>query len=191
MGHVDPQDAANGIVHEYDGIKEQDNKLPNWWLGTFYVTIAFAGYYWLAAEGFQTTLSPRAEFDQQMAVQAAEEAAKLKTMGAVDDTSLTNMAKNASAVAEGQGAFMANCASCHGANGGGGIGPNLTDNAWLHGGAPTKVYATIKEGFTAKGMPAWGAILGEEKTRLVSAYVVSLKNTNVAGGKPPAGEVEK
>lgn len=191
MGHVDPHDAENGVVHEYDGIKEQDNRLPNWWLGTFYITIAFAGYYWLVAEGFKTHLSPSAEFEKEMAAQAAEEAAKLKAMGTVDDTSLGNMAKNTAAVTEGQGVFMANCASCHGANAGGGIGPNLTDNAWLHGGAPTKIYGTIKEGFTAKGMPAWGAILGEEKTRLVTAYVVSVKNTNVAGGKPPAGEVEK
>ena len=78
--------------------------------------------------------------------------------------------------------------SCHLATGGGSIGPNLTDNAWLHGGRPTQMYRTVLEGVAARGMPAWGAQLGEAKVQAAVAYLLTLRNTIVAGGKAPQGE---
>jgi cytochrome c oxidase cbb3-type subunit 3 len=188
--HRDPSHPDEKIVHEYDGIKEADNDLPRWWLATLYVTVAFAAVYWLAAESFKTTPSPRAAYDQEVAAAAAKQAEKLKGLGAVTDEGLVALAKDPKSLEEGRAAYASTCAACHAANGGGGIGPNLTDEFWLHGGAPTKVYTTIKEGAAAKGMPAWGPALGEEKVRVVAAYVLSLKGSKVLGGKPPQGEPE-
>lgn len=186
-----PEPKPEGVIHEYDGIQEADNALPNWWLAILYGTMAFGALYWLSAESFKTTPSPGAEYRAEMDKVAAEEAAKMKAAGTVSDESLLSMAKDPKSVDEGKNVFTNTCAPCHAANGGGGIGPNLTDSSWLHGGSPTNVYTTIKEGFTAKGMPAWGASLGEERVRLVAAYVVSIKNTNVPGGKAPQGDPEK
>ncbi len=82
-----------------------------------------------------------------------------------------------------------NCAVCHGQEGQGNIGPNLTDNAWIHGGAPMQIFATVWKGVPEKGMVTWGPVLGKERIRSVVAYVLTLRNTNVAGGKPPEGQV--
>jgi cytochrome c oxidase cbb3-type subunit III len=184
------EDERNKVIHEYDGIQECDNALPRWWLGILYSTLAFAAIYWLSAQAFKTTPSPGEEYRAEMEKVAAAEAEKMKAIGSVSDESLVMMAKDAKSVTEGQTVYVSTCAPCHAANGGGGIGPNLTDEFWMHGGAPTKVYGTIKDGVTAKGMPAWGGALGEERVRLVSAYVLSLKNSKVAGGKAPQGEPE-
>jgi cytochrome c oxidase cbb3-type subunit 3 len=180
-------DSGDKIVHEYDGILEADNHLPKWWLFTLYASIAFAAVYWVSAQELKTTDSPGAAYAAEEARAAAAEAEKLKAMGAANDENLVAMSKNAAARSEGQELFAKNCASCHSQTGGGGIGPNLTDGAWLHGGKPMQVYATIKDGFAKGGMPAWGALIGESKVRLAAAYVLSIKNTNVAGGKGPQG----
>jgi mono/diheme cytochrome c family protein len=82
-----------------------------------------------------------------------------------------------------------NCVACHTANGGGNIGPNLTDNAWIHGGRATQIYRVVLEGVPAKGMVAWGPQLGDERVQSVVAYVLTLRNTNVPGGKAPQGDV--
>lgn len=183
-------DHENKVVHVYDGIEECDNQLPRWWLWILFGTVTFAGAYWLVAESFKLVPSPRAAYRAEMEAAAAIEAQKMRAAGSVSDDSLVGLTKDPKTVAEGKTVFTSTCAPCHAANGGGGIGPNLTDEYWLRGGAPTKVYATIKDGSTAKGMPAWGGALGEERVRLVSAYVLSLKNTKVAGGKAAQGEPE-
>ena len=180
----------DGVIHEYDGIQECDNALPRWWLWIFFGTLGFGVVYFLSAESFKVTPSPRAAYSAEMERIAAEEAKKIKAAGAVTDDSLVALTKDPKTIDEGKAVFTTTCAPCHAANGGGGIGPNLTDEFWLHGGKPTSVYSTIKEGFTQKGMPAWGGSLGEERVRLVSAYVLSLKNTKVSGGKAPQGEPE-
>lgn len=187
----DHAETGDKIFHVYgDGVQEADNALPNWWLAILYGTMAFGAIYWLAAESFKTVPSPGAAYQAEMEKVAAEEAARVKAAGAVTDDGLRAMAKDPKSVAEGQATFTSTCAPCHGANAGGAIGPNLTDEFWLHGGAPTKIYGTIKDGFTAKGMPAWGPALGEDRVRTVAAYVLTLHNTNVAGGKGPQGEKE-
>ena len=81
------------------------------------------------------------------------------------------------------------CEACHTANGGGNIGTNLTDNAWIHGGRATQIYRVVLEGVPAKGMVAWGPQLGDERVQSVVAYVLTLRNTNVPGGKAPQGDV--
>jgi cytochrome c oxidase cbb3-type subunit 3 len=182
---VDVPSDRDQVVHEYDGIQEYDNRLPNWWLYTLFGTIVFAGWYWLHFETFKIGASPDAAYRAEV---AAAEAEKAKT--AVTPDQLVALAKDGAVVKAGQEVFMSTCVACHGPNAGGTIGPNLTDAFWLHGGAPDKIYGTVRDGFAAKGMPAWGPQLGEQKIRSVVAYVLTLRNTNVAGGKPPQGEKE-
>jgi cytochrome c oxidase cbb3-type subunit 3 len=179
-----------GEIHEYDGIIEQDNQLPRWWLYSLYATIVFSVGYWLHFQTFQSGTNPGDAYQEEMAKIAAAEAQKLKTQGAVTNQSLLTMSKDEHTVKQGREVFASTCVACHGPNGGGIIGPNLTDDTWIHGGAPEKIYATVKDGFLPKGMPAWGPQLGEERVRAVTAYVLTLKNTNVAGGKAPQGEKE-
>ncbi|OJY28514.1 MAG: hypothetical protein BGO98_05420 [Myxococcales bacterium 68-20] len=182
-------EAADQVIHEVDGIQEYDNKLPNWWLYTFYGAIAFGVGYWYWYESAQIGASPaqsyQAELDQAAAAQASE-----ITVGEATPEALAALAKDPSAVALGKQVFTSTCAACHRNDGGGSVGPNLTDEFWLHGGAPEKIFRTIASGVPDKGMPAWQPQLGALKTQAVTAYVLGLKGTNVAGGKVPQGERE-
>lgn len=190
MSDHDKEGGPDEVVHEYDDIQEYDNELPNWWLVTFFGTVVFACVYWFGYHTFQAADLPVAEFEKVVAAQRAVEAERIKSAGVIDDSALTLLSKDTATVAKGQEIFKTNCVVCHRADGGGVIGPNLTDNAWLHGGKPTDIYKTVNEGVTSKGMAAWGGQLGVDKTQSVVAYVMTLKNTNVAGGKAPQGTVE-
>lgn len=181
--------AQDQVIHEYDGVQEYDNDLPNWWLATFVVTVVFAAGYWLYYEGFRVAPGPRGSFDSDQTALAAAAASKQKSVGEATNEGLVKLSSESATLATGKEAFVATCAQCHRADGGGNIGPNLTDNAWLHGGAPVEIYKTVRDGFVEKGMPPWGPVLGEDKTRAVVAYLLSIRNTNVADGKPPAGTV--
>jgi cytochrome c oxidase cbb3-type subunit 3 len=120
---------------------------------------------------------------------AAEQAMAIK-VGEATPESLLALTKDPNAVALGKQVFVSTCAACHRNDGGGNVGPNLTDEFWLHGGAPEKIFRTVASGVPDKGMPAWQPQLGALKTQAVTAYVLGLRGTNVAGGKPPQGERE-
>ncbi len=168
------------IVHVCDGIEEADNKLPNWWLWTFYLAIIFSLLYWGYYELFGVGNSPLASY--------AEEQQKLLAKGAnIEEETLVALAQDPLAVAEGRNLFADNCAQCHLENASGDIGPNLTDEYWLHGGSPVNIYGTIYHGVLDKGMPSWGPTLGPGGVKKVAAYVMTLRNTNVPG-KDPQGE---
>jgi cytochrome c oxidase cbb3-type subunit III len=174
---------AGDIIHEYDGIEEADNELPNWWLAIFWGTIVFGAAYWLVVD--QHKLVPSAQDEL-----AAHEVEQLKKGGDVNDTTLMAAAQSASQVSEGKQTFATTCAVCHGDKGEGKIGPNLTDSQWINGGAPTSIHNTVRDGIAAKGMPAWGSVLGPAKVKSVTAFVLTLRDTNVPG-KEPQGEVWK
>ncbi len=180
---------ADTVVHAVDDIEEYDNRLPNWWLITFYATIIFAvGYFFhyqmLGGEGSV------AAYEREMQPVWAAEAARMRAAGAVTPAMLAALSRDSNTVAQGRTAFTTNCVACHAANGGGGIGPNLTDNAWIHGGAPDVIYRTITNGVLNKGMPAWGAQLGAERVQAITAFLLTIKNTNVAGGRAAQGTPE-
>lgn len=185
-----PSDAddKSAVVHEYDGIVEHDNHLPRWWLYSLYGTIVFSVGYWFHYHTFRSGLGPTAAFEAEQAAELAIEAEKLKKAGSVTPELLVKLSRDAGTVKQGQDVFKSTCVACHLESGGGSIGPNLTDAYWLHGGAPDQIYRTVKEGVPAKGMAAWGPVLGEERVRAAAAYVISIKNTNVAGGKAPQGD---
>jgi cytochrome c oxidase cbb3-type subunit III len=181
----EPQDK---VIHEVDGIQEYDNKLPNWWLYTLYGAIAFAAVYWFHYEVAGFGESPIAAYEVEMDRAAAEQAARIKAAGVMTPEALSALAKDKGTVEQGRQVFAQTCAACHGANGGGVVGPNLTDEFWIHGAGSDQIYKTIRDGVPEKGMPAWAAQLGPDRVQAVTAYVISLRGTNVAGGKAPQGE---
>ena len=172
---------AGDIVHEYDGIEEADNALPTWWVVTFIVSTVFAAAYWLIVQEFHLVPSPHEEL-------AAIQSERSARIGEVSEAELLTASQSSAAVAAGKQAFTTNCVACHGVNAEGTIGPNLTDPNWLHGGAPAQIFSTIRDGVPAKGMPSWGAILGQDAVKALAAYVLTLRGTNVPG-KPPQGDV--
>jgi cytochrome c oxidase cbb3-type subunit III len=177
------------VIHEVDGIQEYDNKLPNWWLYTLYGAIVFAVGYWYWYETLRAGQSPKEAYQVELDRAAAEQAMAIK-VGEATPESLLALTKDPNAVALGKQVFVSTCAACHRSDGGGNVGPNLTDEFWLHGGAPEKIFRTVASGVPDKGMPAWQPQLGALKTQAVTAYVLGLRGTNVAGGKPPQGERE-
>ena len=182
MADIKRTDAIAGdILHEYDGIEEADNELPMWWICVFLGSIAFACVYWLVDITYHVQLSPA----EALAAVVAE---RQQQTGQVGDEVLLALSKDPRAVAAGQQTFATTCIVCHGAKGEGNIGPNLTDSHWLHGGAPSQIFVTVRDGSPRKGMPTWGPILGSEKLKSVAAYVLTIRNTNLTG-KAPQGEV--
>jgi cytochrome c oxidase cbb3-type subunit 3 len=177
--------------HSYDGIEEFDNRLPNWWLWTFYLAIIFSAVYWW----FFHTLDKGALPLEAYQVDVAEAKAELDTWlvaNPVSDELLAGMAQDAEKVAKGRAIFEnpKYCMSCHLATAGGAIGPNLTDEYWIYGNAPMDVYTTIQKG-RAGGMPEHASKIGQVGVREAAAYVLSLRNTNVSGGKKPEPNAKK
>lgn len=172
------------LDHDYDGIREYDNPMPRWWLWIFYATIAFSVAYYFLPLPFGEGPGVVAEYEADVARHAAQQPA---AGPALTDEQLLALAADAGRRAEGKAVYDQNCAACHRPDGGGLIGPNLTDDAWIHGGTPTAIHTTIVEGVMAKGMPAWGRLLKPEQVDAVTAYVVSLKGTNPKDAKAPEG----
>jgi cytochrome c oxidase cbb3-type subunit 3 len=173
------------IVSVYDGdLVEEDNGLPRWWLYTLFGTIVFAVGYWYGEHKLGLWPSQEEAYRAEMVKVRMEEARK---GGAMTAETLVGLSRDAGTLAEGKKVFETTCASCHRADGGGLIGPNLTDAAWLYGSAPTDIWKTVREGVTTKGMPAWGPQLGDERVASVVAYTLTLQGTNVADGKAAQG----
>jgi cytochrome c oxidase cbb3-type subunit 3 len=167
-----------------DGIEEYDNHLPNWWLYTLFGAVVFAGGYWFYYHVFEKGPSATQAWREEVAAIDAR-TGNAKPVSAAE---LVDMSKDAASVAEGKQLFTTTCVACHGPAGGGIVGPNLTDEFWIHGGAPEQIYNTVKNGVPVKGMAAWGPQLGANRVKAVVSYVLTLRNTNVAGGKAPQGE---
>jgi cytochrome c oxidase cbb3-type subunit 3 len=171
-------DEEDRVVHEVDGIEEYDNQLPRWWLYTLFGAIAFAAGYWFIYQSGGFADSPYQAYQAELAKRAKE-------TGTVSPELLAALASNPAVVEQGKQVFTSTCVACHRSDGGGNVGPNLTDEFWLHGGAPEQIYKTVSEGVPLKGMPAWKPQLGGDRVQAVTAYVITLKNKNVPGGKPP------
>lgn len=162
--------------HAYDGIREFDRRLPNWWLLTLYASIVYWLGFWSYYEWIHAGPDGPHRVDAQM---ARIEADRLASSPAMDDAGLWKSSRNAVMVDAGRATFNSTCAACHLASLRGkdenpaAIGPNLTDTTWIHGGRPTEVYDTVTKGVLAKGMPAWGPVLGQRRISEVVAYVMS------------------
>jgi cytochrome c oxidase cbb3-type subunit 3 len=179
--------------HEYDGIRELDNNLPPWWTAMFYITIVFAvvylGYYQFSDYG----LSPHEEYAQEMEYAEQSVLAYLaKQADQVDETNV-EIVEDEVFIAAGKDIFDKNCVACHNPQGGGikGLGPNLTDEYWLHGGGIKNVFKTIKYGVVEKGMQSWKEMLPPTAIHQVANYILTLQGTNPTNGLEPQGEVYK
>ncbi len=177
--------------HSYDGIQEYDKRLPRWWLLTLYGAIVFAVIYWAYYHTYGIGVSPAVKLEREMAENAERIASK---SGVLDDDAIWKMSLNPEAVAAGKTTFDTTCAACHKPDLTGLIGPNLVDHEWIHGGTPMDSIKIINEGVLAKGMPAWGPLLGRQKISEVAAYIFSHHQPGeeviaVPGWTPPAGVV--
>ena len=153
------RDKVLGHSHESDGIEEFDNKLPAWWLGLFFFTVVFGVVYGVDYH-FVSERSYAKELDATIA-------ARPKPKVAVAATAASGPAD----MDAGKAIFTQNCVACHGADMKGGVGPDLTDAVWIHGGTLANINNTITVGVPEKGMLTWGPILGPEKIAQVAAYV--------------------
>lgn len=177
--------------HSFDGIRELDNHLPPWWKWLFYATIVWAVIYFTVyhlSESFPLSVD---EYQNELAV--AEEKARIlrASQPAADiDVNTLEYISDAALIEKGKVTFLGNCVACHRNDGGGNtIGPNLTDNYWLHGGGIKNIFTTIKTGVVEKGMPAWGKAMSPQEVRNVAFYIMSLQGSNPANGKAPQGEL--
>lgn len=175
------------LEHDYDGIQEYDNPLPRWWLWIFYATIVFVPLYYVLPGRLGENGGNVAEYEREV---AAHQAAQPPAAPTISEGALLALATDREAVEEGEELFTKNCVACHGAGGGGVIGPNLTDAAWIHGGTPGAIHRTIVEGVLEKGMPPWGRLLKPEEIDQVTAYVISIKGTTPPNPKAPEGTVD-
>ncbi len=176
------------LDHDYDGIHELDNNLPPWWVWGFYATIAYAIVY-MAIFINGDALNTSSEYENEMAVAKEKVEAYLATAAnAVDESNVVAFTDGA-ALDAGAKIFATNCAACHLADGGGSVGPNLTDEYWVHGGGIVNVFTTIKYGVPEKGMISWKEQLSPVQMQQVASYVLSLQGTTPATPKAPEGEI--
>ncbi len=175
------------MEHDFDGIKELDNRIPPWFNYLFYGTIIFGIIYMLDYHVLKTGKLPAQEYQEEMQQAALQRAELIRSGALVNENSVTRLI-DASALSDGKEIFKANCVPCHGENGQGIIGPNLTDEYWIHGGGIKNVFKTIKYGVPAKGMLTWEGKLNPREIQEVASYVLSLKGTNPPNAKAPQGQ---
>ncbi|WP_026977864.1 cbb3-type cytochrome c oxidase N-terminal domain-containing protein [Flavobacterium tegetincola] len=177
------------LDHDYDGIKELDNDLPPWWKYLFIFSVIWGVAYFIHFEMLggddQETELKKEIAEAQIALEEYKKTAP-DLMNADNVTLLTD----AGDLSKGKALFETNCVACHRADGGGQIGPNLTDNLWILGGGIKNVFHTISEGGRdGKGMVSWKAILKPTEMQQLASYVLSLQGTNPADAKAGEGEV--
>ncbi|GAA4202147.1 hypothetical protein GCM10022289_16470 [Pedobacter jeongneungensis] len=176
------------IDHAYDGIKELNNPVPAWFNFLFFGTMIFAaGYLFYYHIGGYGDLQDK-EYENEMAKAQVEKAAYLEKSANTIDENSVKFDNTPMVLADGKTIFNTNCVVCHGDKGQGVIGPNLTDDYWLHGGGINNVFKTIKYGVPEKGMISWEKNLNPKQISAVANFILSLKGRNPAGAKSPQGE---
>jgi len=176
------------LDHDYDGIKELDNSLPPWWVWGFYLTILWSVVYLVHYHIFNTGPSSAEEYNMDMAdAQARLKERQSKMANFVSYENVVAL-KTPESLGAGKEIFSKNCVACHGGNLEGGVGPNLTDEYWIHGGGIKNIFKVITEGVAAKGMISWKSQLSPKQIQEVSSYIMSLEGSKPANGKEPQGD---
>lgn len=179
------------LAHPHDGIYELDNKLPPWWLALFYGGIVFAvfhiGYNHFSGYG----VGMEEEYEINMAQAEIDINNYLAGQANLVDETNVMALTDADKLAKGGAIYKERCVACHGALGEGGIGPNMTDEYWLHGGDIKSIFKTVKYGVAGKGMQAWKEDLTAGQMNEVASYILTLQGTNPPGAKEPQGEIMK
>ncbi|MGB3019072.1 MAG: cbb3-type cytochrome c oxidase N-terminal domain-containing protein [Ignavibacteria bacterium] len=171
---------------DYDGITELDNNVPPWFNILFYGTIVFAFVYILNYHVLGFGSLPLQEYTDEVTAANFKREELIRTGAFINENSVVLLTDKA-ALDNGKQIFLANCVPCHGNNGEGTVGPNLTDQFWIHGGGIKNVFKTLKYGVPAKGMIAWQNQFNPKSMQEVGSYVLSLQGTNPPNGKAPEG----
>ncbi|SIN85236.1 cbb3-type cytochrome c oxidase N-terminal domain-containing protein [Algoriphagus halophilus] len=175
--------------HSYDGITELDNFMPPWLQYTFLITAIFGIGYFLNYSVLGYGKTGVEEYEEELRIEAiASEERKANAAAGIDETTVV-FDETASALASGKTIFEGNCAACHAIDGGGGVGPNLTDDYWIHGNSISDVFTVIKYGVVSKGMVPWEDQLSPEEIQQVASYILTLNGTSPANPKEPQGEL--
>lgn len=187
----EPMESEGNVLlhHDYDGIKELDNTLPPWWVYLFYATIIFAGIYLVRFE-IMGADNQEMELKKEMADAKIAVAEYMKNAPDLMDEKTVTLLTDPADLAAGKAIYTTNCVACHRADGGGQIGPNLTDDHWILGGGIKNVFHTINNGGRdGKGMISWKGTLKPKEMQLVASYVLSLQGSNPKDPKAPDGEI--
>lgn len=182
------EEASLDTGHSYDGIKELDNATPPWFTYTFIATIIFAAFYMYRYHIAYSAPNQIEEYKIEVAEARAAQQAYLSVQGDLVDENSVKML-DAGGISIGQSIFKANCVACHGAEGQGGVGPNLTDDYWLHGGNIKEVFKSVKYGIVEKGMKGWQEDFSANQIAQLSSYIKSIRGTNPPGPKDKQGEL--
>lgn len=177
------------LDHNYDGIQELDNSLPPWWKYGFYLTIVVAVIYLYRYHVSHDGLSQAEEYTVEMQKGEEEKAAYLAHSANNVDENTVKLLTDPASIMAGHDIFVKTCAPCHVADGGGNVGPNLTDDYWLHGGGIKDVFKSIKYGWQDKGMKSWKDDFSPKQIEELASFVKSLKGTHPAVPKAPQGEL--
>lgn len=176
------------LEHSYDNIVELNNPIPRWFMALFYITVVFGIVYVLNYHVFKVSKLQDDEYKAELEKADADYQVYLKTAGdKINATSVTALT-TPEELGKGKELFMKNCFACHGQNGEGGIGPNLTDEYWLHGGGVKNIFKTISEGVQEKGMKSWKKDFSPAQIQQISSYILSLQDSKPAGAKQPEGQ---
>ncbi len=177
------------LDHNYDGIRELDNSLPPWWLYGFYISIIFGAVYLLRYHVFNGE-NQYDELNKELAQAKIDIEEYKKTAKDLVDFNTVELLTDAADLSKGKTIYDVNCVACHAADGGGGIGPNLTDNYWILGGGIKNVFKTVAEGGRAgKGMIPWKTSLKPVEMAQVSSYLLTFQGKESANPKAPEGDL--
>jgi cytochrome c oxidase cbb3-type subunit 3 len=166
------------LDHDYDGIKELNNVLPPWWLWLFYITI-FIGVVYLIIYHVTSDWTSDKEYQEEVTLAKADVDAYLEKSGLNINADNVVLKNDEPTLTAGLEVFTKNCVACHKEDGGGLVGPNLTDEKWIHGGEIKNLFITISEGVPEKGMQVWKGVLSPVQIQQVASYIlVKLKGTN-------------
>jgi cytochrome c oxidase cbb3-type subunit 3 len=178
------------VLHELDGIKEYDNPMPGWlmaiWWGSLIFAAAYLGFYALSfGEG---TMEAEYRGETQAAVTAVDAYFAANPLVPPSPAELLAGAASPGVLEAGRARFTRTCAPCHGEQAQGLIGPNLTDDRWIHGGTVEQIFQSVAKGWPAKGMPPWGRALKPDELAAVVSYVRSLQGSHPPNARAPEGD---
>ena len=172
--------------HAYDGIAEYDNPMPGWWVWIFWATIVFSGFYYLIVTAVGGAFSPVAGYDRAVALELRKQMDSGVALTG-DAPTLVRLSHDDQSLKFGQNVFVSNCIACHGKDGNGSTGPNLTDDNYVHVARIEDIYDVVRKGRNNGAMPAWSNRLNPKEIVTVSSYVASLRGLNKPG-RPPEGK---
>ena len=172
--------------HSYDGIRELDNITPPWFQAAFYTTIVIGIIYlWYYHSGVGKLQIE--EYQESVDIANNEMIEYQKHQKGIDENTIA-FSNSGSELEEGAKLYQASCASCHASDGGGGTGPNLCDDSWIHGGSPKDIFKSIKYGWKEKGMIPWKDLYNDQKILKIASYVNSFQGKKPLSPEAPQGD---